>query len=172
MKKGLLIGIPIVILIGVGFYVFDDLGGFNPIELEVREISKIELTGIYYKGTPTNEKLGESFRTIENIQKNNPGSTIYTIYYIEPAGKRDTLEVFIGVEASFVMETKGYTKKTVPAGQAIIATIQRHPLVMPSPGSVKTEIETYAVNNALPQPTLFIDRIVGPTEVQVIAPTH
>ncbi len=169
MKYGS-IALIILFFVGLGFYVFNRLGGFNPIELNVQQIPEISLIGIHYKGTPDNEQLITSFRRIENIQEKNPQAVLYTIYYIEPAGKRDTMEVFMGVESSYVQEREGFVERTIPAGKAIMAIIKRDPLVMPSPKSIKGEIESYALSNGLSKPTFFIDRIVRTSEVQVIAP--
>ncbi|MGY6743757.1 MAG: hypothetical protein ACXIUQ_13550 [Cecembia sp.] len=167
MKKTA-IGLVLMFILAIILYVFNALGGFNEIEVSSKNLGQIELAGIYYRGTPQDAALGESFRKMENLQKSNIGAILHTIYYIEPAGKLDTMEVFVGIEKKWA-DPSDLTEKTFDASQAIVAEIKANRWVMPGPNKVKSKIESFAKNNELPLPNLFIDQIKGPEEVRVIA---
>src|SRR5690554_1137756 len=97
MKKGIIAGIiGIILLTGVGVYYL--LGGFKDIEFHVEERENIELVGLTYRGTPQDDEIGETFLQVHQLIAKYPETRLHTLYEIEPAGKRDTLEVFVGIE--------------------------------------------------------------------------
>lgn len=169
MKKWIISGF-LLFLIALGFYQFNRLGGFNEIEIDIQEIDSITLKGIYFKGTPEDEAIGLAFQTLGDLQAKAPGSTLHTIYFIEPASKRDTMEVFVGLEEKFILEIEGFAKQSFPAGKAIVANIEANRLVMPSPNKIKLKMESFALESGFKKPVLFIDMILGPNEVRVVAP--
>jgi hypothetical protein len=151
----------------IGFYM---LGGFAPIQVEIQNVPALKLTGYYYKGTPQNKQLGDMFKAVEGLKNENPNAILHTIYYVEPTGKADTLEVFVGLDQE--IDTDGDMQtRTWPSAQAIVASLQKHRFVMPSPEKVKERIQEYAKQHQLQQPTIFIDRIISEGHVQVIAYT-
>lgn len=167
MKKTA-IGIFLMFILSAVLYVFYALGGFNEIEISKKNLGQIELAGILYRGTPQNEALGKAFREMETIQKSNEGALLHTIYYVEPTGKLDTMEVFVGVEKKWVSEND-YLSLNLNASQAIVAEISANRYVMPGPNKVKKKIESFAKSNGLPIPNIFIDQIISPDAVRVIA---
>src|SRR5690606_5958707 len=101
MKKLGIAALILVAIITLGYFVFDQLGGNNPIQIEVVESSPPTLAGKTYRGTPQDKSLGQTFQSVESLLSVNPGKKIHTIYYQEPAGKLDTMEVFIGLDLPF-----------------------------------------------------------------------
>lgn len=168
MKK-ILIGIAVVFFFGFGFFLFQIMGGFNDIKVELVDLGTLELSGIRFRGKPQDEALRDAFVRIEAIQKENQESQIHTIYYIEPAGRMDTMEVFVGLEKKWVSKEEALEELTFTAEQSIVARIKAHRFVMPGPVKVKSKILDFARENNLPEPRIFIDRILGPDEVMVIA---
>lgn len=166
MKK-LFAGIILIALIGVGFLVFYKLGGFTEIVVSQSDMGQLELSGIYFQGTPTQTELRDAFSRIEAIQRNQPEAFLYTLYYSEPAGKLDTMEVFVGVEKRFVSQDTLQTLN-LDASDVIVATISAHKFVMPGPNKVKSEIQEYADLVNLPRPVVYLDKIISSSEVQVI----
>lgn len=167
MKKNIIL-ISIILLVAIGFYVFNDLGGFNEVQIEVVDIPDINLSGRQFKGIPQDEKLGKVFEEMENIKNSNPGAKLHTIYYAEPAGKLDTMEVFVGIESQWISQNSGLEEISFSGKSAIVATIKAHRFVMPGPLKIKNKIISFAKENNLPQPDIFIDQIIGPVEVKVI----
>lgn len=168
MKKTA-IGLALMFIIGMSLYLFYALGGFNQIEITQTNLGTIELTGKIYRGIPGNESLKETFIIMEELQRNHPESRLHTIYFIEPAGKLDTMEVFVGVESRWITDKNGLTNLQFDGSTAIVANIQAHRFVMPGPNRVKNEILEFAKENRLVEPKIFIDQIIGPEAVKVIA---
>ncbi|ERM84774.1 hypothetical protein P872_23995 [Rhodonellum psychrophilum GCM71 = DSM 17998] len=169
MKKWIIGGF-LLFLIALGFYQFDRMGGFNEIVIDIQEIEAIDLTGIYFKGVPEDEAIGLAFQTMGDLQSKASGSTLHTIYFVEPAGKRDTMEVFVGLEDRFILESEGFSKQSFPAGTSVVAHIEANRFVMPSPNKIKQKMEAFALENGLNKPKVFIDMLLGPDEVRVVAP--
>lgn len=143
-------------------------GGFKDIEVAKEDLGKIELVGIYYRGTPQDPGLKKAFEQMEEIANANPEAYLNTIYYIEPAGKLDTMEVFVCVEKKWAGESSALTEKTFDGSSVIVANIQSHRFVMPGPQKVQKKIKEYAEENSLPKPDLYIDQIFSPSKVRVV----
>lgn len=166
-KKGILIGVPVIVVVLV--FVFYQMGGFRQIELEVVENAKLELSGIHFVGIPQDKRLRESFEKTEQLLQQHPEAKLHTIYYREPAGKLDTMEVFVGIEQKWLSSNpEGFEQLGLSSEKAVVATIRRHRFVMPNPETVKASIREFAKANKLPEPSLFIDQIISPEEVRVI----
>lgn len=168
MKK---IGLALIVLFAIfslAYYAFDRLGGNNPIEVEVIESTPPTLVGKSFKGQPQDAKLRETFRSIETLQSLNPGRKIHTVYFQEPGGKLDTMEVFVGLDLPFgsvELETYTFTE-----ARYLLAKIKGNQWVMPGPNKVKAKLEEVAKEKNLSLSGIFIDRIISETEVHVIAP--
>jgi hypothetical protein len=168
MKKLGIAVLILVVVITLGYVVFDQLGGNTPIQIEIVESSPPTLAGKTYRGTPQDRKLGETFQSIESLLAINPGKKVHTIYYQEPAGKLDTMEVFISLDLPFApaeLETKTFSET-----RFLRATIGGNKWVMPGPEKVKNLMRNYAEENKLVLSGIFIDKLVSDSEVQVIAP--
>lgn len=170
MIKKILLGLVLLFLICLGIYY--QLGGFNEVEYTIEASDGIRLVGRTYRGTPQDEQMGNTFREIEGLIQKNPGSNLHTLYYTEPAGKLDTLLVFVGVEYKEKLdrENNKLEMKTIPCTQVIVAAIKAHRLVMASPDRVKREIEKFAEEKGVVTQGIYVDRIKGEGMVEVIAP--
>lgn len=168
MKK---IGIAIISLAAVFsivYFSFDLLGGNNPIEIEVVQSPPPTLVGKTFIGQPQDLELAKTFRSIETLQSLNPGKKIHTIYYQEPGGKLDTMEVFVGLDLPFALAD--LESKTFAETSYLLATITGNKWVIPGPNKVKAKLEESAKELNLSISGVFIDRIISETKVQVIAP--
>jgi hypothetical protein len=168
MKKLGIAGFILTVVFGIGYYFFIELGGNNPIEVTLIDQSPETLAGKTFIGIPQDKRLEDTFNAIETQQSLNPGSKIHTIYYIEPAGKLDTMEVFVGINIPFAsgeLESKTFEEK-----QFLLAKVTASKWVMPGPNKVKSKLEEFAKENKLQLSGIFIDKIISETEVQVIAP--
>jgi hypothetical protein len=167
MKKTA-IGVILVFIFALGLFFFYSLGGFNDIEIERENLGQIELSGIHFLGTPVDESLKEAFRTIETLTKETEGAKLHTIYYLEPMGKRDTMEVFVGLESQWSKNQESFVSLKLNGSSAIVAHIKAHRIVMPGPEKVKNKIREFAKLNALEEPDLFVDQIVDSNRIRVI----
>jgi len=170
MKKISIIALFLAILGIGGYFLFDYLGGNRQVELSLEAKSPDTLTGKTFRGTPMNKGLKEVFQTIQGTQKLNPGTSLHTIYYVEPAGKLDTLEVFVGINLPFGtqdLEVKKFTET-----RYILAKVTGSKWVMPGPETIKEKIQAYAKANKLALSGFYIDKIVSETEVHILAPVR
>jgi hypothetical protein len=171
MKKSVKIGLGIatlIILIGLGY---NHLGGFRPIDVSLVNCVDLELLGMEFRGTPQDEMLIKSFRKVEDTKLENPGAILHTIYYTEPAGKRDTMHVYVGVEkASIRNSVSEMTEKQISCSQAVLAKISVHRFVMPSPIRIKEKIKEFAAREGVVLQEIFVDKILDDSNVEVWAP--
>lgn len=167
MRNKVLIGLILVFLIGMAAYYL--LGGFDEIEIQVIDTNDIHLIGYEYRGTPQDDELVRTFQKIESLLEKHPDNRLNTIYYLEPAGKRDTMNVFVGTEYNENM-AGDLDEKIIVAQRAIVASLRSHRFVMPGPNRVKERIKEYARDNGLVTQDIYIDRVVGEDHVDVIAP--
>lgn len=169
MKKYIL---PVLVLVFVsGWGVYYQLGGFNQVKYSIEDRENIKLLGRTYRGTPQDEKMVETFREIEALIQNYPGADLHTVYYSEPAGKLDTLQVFVGIAyQEEIHQSENLERMTIPCTRVIVADIQAHRLVMAGPKRVKQGLEQFAAENNVDLQGVFVDRIKDKDEVEVIAP--
>ncbi len=168
MKK---VGIALLVLLAVialAYGLFIHLGGSKPIRVELISGAPSALAGKTFRGTPQDKRLSETFQSIESLLALHPGKKIHTIYLVEPAGKLDTMEVFVGLDLPFA--PSDLESMTFSEQKFIQATVTGSNWVMPGPETVKEKIEAYAKENNLVLSGVFIDRIVSDSEIQVIAP--
>lgn len=168
MKKKLLI-FGILFLISIGLIGFYQLGGFNPIEIKVQTLD-FTLNGTYYRGTPQDKRLAQAFKQIQEVQETNPEARLHTIYLVEPAGKLDTMEVYVGINAEIPAFLGAWDRLVFQEKQFVVASIQANRFVMPGPERVKKKVQQFAHENSLQLEGIFIDKIIGPDHVQVMAP--
>jgi len=92
MQKKLLIvtGI-LIVFIGVGYWGFDQLGGNNPVVIELVNKKPENLLGNTFVGIPQDVRLAKIFEETLTQKSLKAGTFLHTIYEIEPAGKLDTI---------------------------------------------------------------------------------
>jgi hypothetical protein len=168
MKKITAVGIILLVVFSLAYYGFDRLGGNNPVVIEWVTSPPPALAGRTFKGIPRDERLAETFQEVESLRTLHSGTHIHTLYFLEPAGKLDTLEVFVGLDLPFPtgdLESKRFNERSY-----LLATIKGNKWVMPSPAKVKGKLREFAKEKNLTLSEIFIDKIISEEEVQVIAP--
>ena len=172
MKKTSIAVLVILLLLSLPI-IYWQLGGFNPIHISVKERADVKLLGLTYRGTPQDPGMLGTFQQIEEVINKYPQSRLHTLYDIEPAGKLDTLEVFVGVEfKEEINEQEELTLRQIECSQVIVAEIEAHRLVMPSPEKVKSQIESFAISQNILTQGLYVDKIIDDRRVEVIAPVR
>src|SRR5690606_2579842 len=164
-----ILALAVIAILGiVGYWSFEKLGGGNPITIQLIESKPDNLAGITYRGTPGNEELGEIFEKMETQKGLHPGTHLHTIYEVEPAGKLDTMIVFVGINKTLPitdLEFRSFENKSY-----LLAKIESNKWVMPSPETVKEKLQEFAKESELNLSGIYIDKIISENEVQVIAP--
>ncbi len=162
-----------IILVCTGIFVFfyDRMGGFAPIEPSVVPCSDITLVGKLYRGTPQDKGLSETFKEVEDYKKGKCGSNLYTMYEIEPAGKLDTLQLFVGLEGQMNDPIPaGWISKAVSCKEAVSVQLTSHRMVMPSPRKVRDAILDFAEKYQLRVEEPFIEKLINERNVEILAP--
>lgn len=156
------------LLVVFGYWGFDRLGGNNPVVIQLVDKKPESLLGRTFVGTPQDPRLAKIFEETLAQKSLKSGTFLHTIYEIEPAGKLDTMKVFVGINQ--LLPEEGYELKTFNEERYLIAIITGSSWVMPSPKTIKAELENYALKNNLNLSGIFIDKIIQENEVHVIAP--
>jgi len=168
-KAKLAITVAIGLLLALGVYAM--LGGFNRIDISVEDRSDINLVGLTYRGTPQDEGMVETFRRVESLAHKFPEANIHTIYHTEPAGKLDTLQVFVGIEQGDLADLpEDFEVNTIRCDRVLVAEINSHKWVMPTPAAVKESLEAFAREEGLILQDVFVDKIIDRNQVKVLAP--
>ncbi|WP_297335940.1 hypothetical protein [Algoriphagus sp.] len=167
-RKLITISLILIILGGIGFWLFDRMGGNNPVSISVVEKRPEPLSGIYFVGVPRDEALGKAFEAMEAQKTLHPGSALHTIYEIEPAGKLDTMRVFVGINALISADSLEF--RQFQSSRYLLAKVNASKWVMPSPNTVKEKIKNFADSAKLTLSETYIDKIISEQEVHVIAP--
>jgi hypothetical protein len=167
-KRIAILAVVIFLLIVGGYIAFTSLGGNTPIEVSLVNRSPEPLSGIYYVGTPQNPELQSVFEKIEAEKSLRPGSFLHTIYEVEPAGKLDTMRVFVGLNQ--LLSGDDIQERIFPEKSYLLAKIKANKWVMPGPEKVKEKLWAFADSANLELSDFFIDKIVSENEVHVIAP--
>lgn len=167
-KKIVLAAAFLSVLTIVGYWGFQKLGGNTPVQIQLVEAKPDSLAGITYRGTPGNEELGEIFKSMETQKGIHPGSQLHTIYEVEPAGKLDTMIVFVGINQNLPIADLEF--RAFKNERYLLAKIHSNKWVMPSPETVKEKLSEYAKENKLELSGVYIDKIISENHVQVIAP--
>ncbi|MCR9082919.1 MAG: hypothetical protein NXH89_10900, partial [Cyclobacteriaceae bacterium] len=97
-----------------------------------------------------------------------PGSFLHTIYEVEPAGKLDTMRVFVGLNQ--LLSGDDIQERVFSEKSYLLAKIKANKWVMPGPEKVKEKLWAFADSANLELSEFFIDKIVSENEVHVIAP--
>ncbi len=163
----------IVLLLATLPIIYWKLGGFNAVHIYVQDREDFKLLGLTYRGTPQDAGMLGTFQQIEEVLDKYPQSRLHTIYYTEPAGKLDTLEVFVGVEFMEKIEAQeDLNLKVIECTHVIVAEIEAHRLVMPGPEEVKSRIDAFANSQNISIQGIYIDKIIDSRRVEVIAPVR
>lgn len=167
MKKTLIV-VSIIALLGLGAFAY--LGGFKEYPIEKRAHGELRLYGLTYIGTPQDEQLKGTFEAVETIKEKSPESLMYTIYEVEPAGKLDTMKVFVGLDRVTRPIPAHLEEKTIHADDYLVAILRYNKLVMPRPETVKKDLTAYAKKHGLDLQGIFIDKLITEEHVEVWAP--
>jgi hypothetical protein len=167
-KKLLIVTVILTFLVGFGYWEFDQLGGNNPVVIQLVNKKPESLLGNTFIGIPQDTQLAKMFEETLTQKSLKTGTFLHTIYEIEPAGKLDTMKVFVGINQ--LLPEEGFELKTFEENRYLLAIITGSSWVMPGPKTIKAELEKYAAENNLKLTGIFIDKIIREDEVHVIAP--
>ncbi|SEJ68719.1 hypothetical protein SAMN05192553_108107 [Cyclobacterium xiamenense] len=169
-KSRRILGVVVVLLlVAAAGYLY--LGGASETKVELVSCQTLDLVGLEYRGTPQEERLGQYFQEVE---ANRGEAPLYTVYFEEPSGKRDTLHVFVGMASGEGPDRlpTSWAERSFDCSEAVKASMQMHRWVMPGPQQTKKKMEDFASARGRMLQGVFIDKIIGRNHVEVWAPVR
>ena len=144
-RKGFLISgiIAFVLIIATYFY----LGGLNAVEYTVERVSDYNLVGVHFQGKGDSTAIEEAFFEAKTfIEEGRLKGILTIVHYNDTTLADEELKMFIGVklESGTADLPINYERLTIPARNAVRASIEAHNVVMPSPGTIESNIRKTA----------------------------
>ncbi len=165
-------------IVAVGLLVmYYHLGGFKKIQ-----VRKIDNAGPYVMDIWGKEFTGDMQDTIwknmfvgirNEIIEGQLKGPIMIIYYKKPDNSthKGKIEAFIGAEAGDDIPPSGNLKeRMINVNGVIRASLNMHPVLMPSPERVKKLISQFAKNNHLREDSIMIEKYFPDNTLQVEVP--
>lgn len=137
-KKVTLLAIGVAILVLIVGYTY--LGGLNKVEITLESVSDYNLVGIHYEGSEKGEDIEEAFTQAREYLLNNRLNGVLTlVHYNDSTLSEKQVKLFVGIKLNAGTSDlpKGYKRLTIPASNAIRATIEAHNVVMPTPENIE-----------------------------------
>ncbi|MGY6558400.1 MAG: hypothetical protein ACXIT9_03870 [Nitritalea sp.] len=162
MNKNAALGTGFLLILLVGFGLWKRYSANYELSLTQQE-ADWTLYGEWFIGTPAEKRMKQVFERVE-AEVSGQGAILHTWYAQEPAGKLDTLAVFIGGEKPYA----GAEVLAVGQMEALIASVVADRRQLPGPEKVKRSLVEFAQEKGLPRPEIFIDRLIREDSVVVI----
>ena len=160
-KTKIVIGLVAFVAV-VSLYLY--LGGLNSVEYSVESVADYHLVGTPFKGEGDSPEIEAAFVEARGYVESGSISGILTIvHYQDTTLAEDELKMFIGVKlnegASDIPEH--YQRMTIPATNAVRASISAHNVVMPSPSTIEGNIKATAKDNGLELQNFTVEQYVS-----------
>jgi hypothetical protein len=147
-----LLGILAVLLLIALLAVFYQLGGFNPVRIELVQVDNYFIAGRHFDGSFRSDTIRVYFEEMRAlvIQSKVQGQPVI-IYDQEPDGTRGISKSFIGV----VLTDNGAAPddlehREISASHAIRVSKDAHISVMPKPVKIAKKIKRFSEQNGVP----------------------
>ena len=142
MRRVVLIVIPTFVVIT--YFLYRSLGGGAELQFELVDLPETTIAGEWFEGraaSPDLEKLFFQMRDASSFED----SVLLTVITV-PTQKEDTVRQFIGILAEPKDSAEAFT---IPSGQYVIAIMDMHTAVRPSPESVAEDASEFAASSGL-----------------------
>lgn len=164
----ILLGILAIIIIAVYNY----LGGFQKVKLEVLETTPYHMVGRYYEGKYDRDSLAALFFEAKSwMQIQEQSGTLTVVNYMGENGAEnsDSVKTFIGV--LFSTESPEmiapYEHREIKGGKKLRASIEAHSIVMPTRETIEEKMKTFAQEEQLLLEPIIIEKYVSDEELVV-----
>lgn len=137
-KKVTLLAIVVAISVLVIGYFY--LGGLNKVTISLESVSDYNLVGIHYQGREKNEAIEKAFITArEHLENGRLNGVLTLVHYNDSTLADKQVKLFVGIKLNQGTSDlpEGYKRLTIPASNAIRATIEAHNVVMPTPENIE-----------------------------------
>lgn len=171
MKRKILwisLGILIIILIAV----YNHLGGFHRVKLEVLETGPYHMVGRYYEGKYDRDSIATLFFDAKNWMRNQEeAGTLSVVNYMGDTQNEnlDSVKTFIGVIFSKESPEKiaPYEYRKIEGGKKLRASIEAHSIVMPGRETIEEKMKAYAQEKQFLLKPVMIEKYISDEQLVV-----
>jgi predicted transcriptional regulator YdeE len=170
-KKVTLLAIAVAILVLVIGYMY--LGGLNKVEITLESVSDYNLVGVHYQGRPKAEAIETAFFTArEHLDNGRLNGVLTLVHYNDTTLVDDHVKLFVGIKLNEGTSDlpEGYERLTIPASNAIRATIEAHNVVMPTPENIEISMKEKAAQLNLRLQDYTIEQYFSARELTIEIP--
>lgn len=161
-RKGFLISgiVAFVLIMATYFY----LGGLNAVDYTVERVTDYNLVGVHYQGKGDSTAIEDAFFEAKTyIEEGSLKGILTIVHYNDTTLANEELKMFIGVklETGTTNLPDHYQRLTIPASNAVRASIEAHNVVMPSPGTIESNIRKTAEEANLELQNFTIEQYIS-----------
>ena len=172
-KKVTLLAIAVAISVLIIGYFY--LGGLNKVVITLESVNDYNLVGVHYEGKPKGEAIETAFfEAREHVDAKRLNGILTLVHYNDSTLAKNQIKLFIGVKLNVGTSDlpEGYERLTIPAKNAIRATIEAHNVVMPSPESIEASIKEKAAQLNLRLLDFTIEQYISERELLIEIPVR
>ena len=167
MAKRIYIGVFIGGLVILGIYYL--LGGFQSVVVQNAEKLQFKVIGRYFYGEYDDRSVRSYFvQARELVTSGRLEGQLCVVTYQPDSLQEDFIAQFIGVaindEAAL---PDGFEQRSFEGSKAAVANLDMHPVAMPNPKTVQTELISYAQSQGWSKPQSFIEIYLPDNSMQV-----
>lgn len=156
------LGILAIIIIAV----YNHLGGFQKVKLEVLETAPYHMVGRYYEGKYDRDSLAVLFFEAKSWMQNQEQSgTLTVVNYMGDIGAEnsDSVKTFIGVLFSRESpeEIAPYEYREIGGGKKLRASIEAQSIVMPTRETIEEKMKIFAQEKKFLLEPIIIEKYIS-----------
>lgn len=136
----------VIVVLGILLTTYAFLGGFKPLQFEIRSFQQLVLMGQPYEGDATSKQMQELFTDIKAMALAYNRELV--IVSFDDGADEEDARLFVGIPWK---ETalKGYTALEIRGGQRCSVELAGHPMVLPSVQKVQQKARMHIAEMGL-----------------------
>lgn len=162
MRRIILIVIPTIVVLA--YFLYRSMGGGSELQFEVVETGARHVNGEWFEGRPASPDLESLFFKMRDASSFE--DSLFLCVVNVPVEKEDTIRQFIGL----IQEKKTFPNNyQIASGRYVVATMDMHTAVRPSPENVAEQANSFAAKNGLTlQSDEDIQIFTSSSEIQIM----
>lgn len=163
MRKYVYIALAILVVGGVGFYVY--LGGLNSVEITIESVDGYKIAGRDFLGEADDENIEKYFFEAKELTQSGAlKGSLAILHYNDTTLEKKQIHLFVGVvlDSDFSGNLPAeYELKNVACNQAIRATIEAHNAVIPGPDTIEERLKEKGAEANLQLTSYTIEKYIS-----------
>ncbi|MDN5200717.1 hypothetical protein QQ008_05080 [Fulvivirgaceae bacterium BMA10] len=170
MNKKIVFAISLTILGAVAIFMYSYLGGWNEVQVSLREVNDIRMVGQPFKGSATSDTLRTIFLSAKEVIGKQQEGTLAILYYKDVDKENNEIDCFAGimVDKDSELNVPNFEIKTFQVSKVIRAYFEGHRLVTPDPSTINQKIRDFAQSQNLNLQPIFIEKYFSDHAIEVI----